>query len=185
MGTANRAVISTIHTMPQLIGLAIAAAVSGFVDAAPNSLAALSRPSGVKNARVLPSSSKPESSKSSKKDDDEDEKKKDSKDLRTAALFIPDSYNAGNSYEPTYGRSKSYRPRSSYQPRQRYNNGWNNGWTQGCYANEQMGYVSGSETTCDHVRSGYHPQNGGYDNYLTKSHRTCKVPFIGQTLLPC
>ena len=68
--------------MPQLIGLAIAAAVSGFVDAVPNSLAALSRPSGVKNARVLPSSSKPESSKSSKKDDDEDEKKKDSKDLR-------------------------------------------------------------------------------------------------------
>merc|ERR1712110_250043 len=178
MGTANRAVIPTIHTMPQLIGLAIAAAVSGFVDAAPNSLAALSRPSGVKNALVLPSSSKPESSKSSKKDDDEDEKKKDSKDLRTAALFIPDSYNSGNSYEPTYGRSKSYRPRSSYQPRQRYNNGWNNGWTQGCYANEQMGYVSGSETTCDHVRSGYHPQNNFFNLFNRQYKCTCATGFV-------
>jgi len=184
MGTANRAVRPTIHTMPQLIGLAIAAAVSGFVDAAPNTLTGLSRPSGVKNARVLPSSSKPKTSESSKKDDDEDEKRDDSKALKTAALFIPDSYKSGNSYERTYSPSpvrSSYQPRSSYRPRQIVDAGFygsNNGWNPGCYANEQMGYVSGSETTCDNVRSGYYPQNNFFNLFNRQYKCTCATGFV-------
>merc|ERR1712179_271220 len=87
MGTTNRAVIPTIHTMPQLTGLAIAVAVSGFV---PN--AVLSRPT--------------------------------------------------------------------------------------CDANEQMGYVSGSETTCDDVRSGYYPQNN-FLNFFNRPYKcTCFDGFV-------